>query len=142
VPIIIFDATVQGDGAPASLVAGIQRLEQDPTIDVVVVTRAVRLMQICGVSTRNRWCVRFQRPCFERFDKTAVEPACGVSHVAVGFVVQRGLAGGDVLALESVVYDVLCRPEELSTVSSRSTASSLSVSSVTGTVRRTSTSYT
>jgi hypothetical protein len=42
----------------------------------------------------------------------AVEFSSGFSHIVVGFVVQRGLAGGDVLALESVVYDVLSAPEE------------------------------
>lgn len=42
----------------------------------------------------------------------AVEAVCLLSHVIIGFVVQRSPAGGDVLALERVVYDVLCRPEE------------------------------
>jgi exodeoxyribonuclease VII large subunit len=49
VPITMCDATVQGDGAPASLVAGIQRLAQDPTIDVVVVTRG-------GGADADLWC--------------------------------------------------------------------------------------
>jgi exodeoxyribonuclease VII large subunit len=49
VPITVCGATVQGDGAPASLVAGIQRLEQDPAIDVVVVTRG-------GGADADLWC--------------------------------------------------------------------------------------
>ena len=32
--------------------------------------------------------------------------------MVLGFVVQRGFAGGDAVTVESVVYDVLCRPEE------------------------------
>jgi exodeoxyribonuclease VII large subunit len=49
VTITVCGATVQGDGAPASLVAGIQRLEQDPSIDVVVVTRG-------GGADADLWC--------------------------------------------------------------------------------------
>ncbi len=49
VSITVCDATVQGDGAPASLVAGIQRLEREPAIDVVVVTRG-------GGADADLWC--------------------------------------------------------------------------------------
>ncbi|AXR79890.1 IS1341-type transposase (plasmid) [Natrarchaeobaculum sulfurireducens] len=44
--------------------------------------------------------------------QSTVESVRLLAHIVVGFVVQCGLAGGDILALESVVYDVLCRPEE------------------------------
>jgi hypothetical protein len=33
-------------------------------------------------------------------------------NVFVGFVIERGLAGGDVFTVEGVVGDVLCGPEE------------------------------
>jgi len=45
-------------------------------------------------------------------DESTVEAVCRLPHVVVGFIVQRGFAGGDVLTLERVVNDVLCRPEE------------------------------
>jgi hypothetical protein len=72
-----------------------------------------------------------------RLDTTAVEPVRFLTHVVVDFVVRLCLAGGDVFALEGVVYDVLS--------ASRKRVSGVSekrgTSSVTRTIRRTSISY-
>jgi len=48
-PITICDATVQGDAAVPSLVNGIQRLDQSPDVDVLVVTRG-------GGADADLWC--------------------------------------------------------------------------------------
>ena len=47
--IVLCGATVQGEAAVPSLVGAIQRLEHDPAVDVVVVTRG-------GGSDANLWC--------------------------------------------------------------------------------------
>lgn len=48
-PLTICDATVQGEAAVPSLVNGIQRLDQSPDVDVLVVTRG-------GGADANLWC--------------------------------------------------------------------------------------
>nr|WP_239524479.1 hypothetical protein [Halogeometricum borinquense] len=70
-----------------------------------------------------------------------VEPVRFLAYVVVGFVVERGFAGGDVLAFESVVYDVLCRPQEGVYGVFEEYGVVVSTSSATGTVRRTPISY-
>jgi hypothetical protein len=45
-------------------------------------------------------------------DKIVIAAACFLTRIFVGFVVQRGFTGGDVLASESVVYKVLSTSEK------------------------------
>ncbi|ERG90961.1 MAG: hypothetical protein J07HQW1_00992 [Haloquadratum walsbyi J07HQW1] len=87
--------------------------------------------------TNNDAFARFGDIIASRLDTTAVEPVRFLTHVVVDFVVRLCLAGGDVFALEGVVYDVLSAPgKRVGGVSEKR-----GTSSVTRTIRRTSISY-
>ncbi len=72
----------------------------------------------------------------ERRTQFTAESVCGGLYIIVGLIVYLCFAGRDVFVLESVVDIVLSTQKDVFTVSARSAASSLCISSVRETVRR------
>lgn len=51
-------ATARGEDAVSEVVAGIQSLDADPSVESIVITRGAGRTRLCGHSIPNRWCGR------------------------------------------------------------------------------------